>query len=56
MTKINIAVALCVLVLPLVFGFDTSKYTDSKQITASYKVYWKVMQDTQEIALGLEGK
>jgi hypothetical protein len=53
-SRINIAVALCVLVLPLVFGFDTSVYTNSKQITASYKLYWKVMQETQEIAFGLE--
>eukprot|EP00029_Vermamoeba_vermiformis_P009269 TRINITY_DN456_c0_g2_i1.p1 TRINITY_DN456_c0_g2~~TRINITY_DN456_c0_g2_i1.p1 ORF type:complete len:582 (+),score=68.64 TRINITY_DN456_c0_g2_i1:28-1746(+) len=53
--RVNITVALCVvLALPFVFGFDTSKYTDSKQVTSSYKLYWKIMQDTQEIALGFE--
>jgi hypothetical protein len=52
MYKISIFMLLAV--LPVIFGFDPSQYTNSNQLAEQYKVYWKAVQSTQQINIGLE--
>lgn len=43
-------------VLPSIFGFDPSQYTNKKQLAEQYTVHWKAVQSTQQIYIALEGK
>ena len=54
MCKISIFILLAV--LPSIFGFDPSHYTNKKQLAEQYTVHWKAVQSTQQIYIALEGK
>jgi hypothetical protein len=52
MCKISIFILLAV--LPSIFGFDPSQYTNKKQLAEQYTVHWKAVQSTQQIYIALE--